>query len=217
MPRRPQRLLAGVGLMAVVRFSLILQCVRDSFDTARWSATVCQLVQFTALWPASWVSALDKFRVSKSSEVEEIWRICDDQLQFVQACDAATIGWALEVGDVHGAWEAWSAAAERALTSAQVLAGGPAPSGGLVQGGRSARFGFVVLGGARVCRFRADVTDPSSATEVHMFRDCPVAPLPHCWFASVGSRLSLTLFGVLVEAGLPCLEVWTLVCSWRVF
>ena len=42
-----------------------------SFDAARWSATVCQLFQFTALGPPSWASALDKSRGAKSAEVGE--------------------------------------------------------------------------------------------------------------------------------------------------
>ena len=108
--------LVGVGLMVAAGFNLFFL----SFESSRWSAIVCQAVKFTALWPASWVAAVDKSRSSKPAEVGEVWRIYDERLQCVQACDVL----AIEGGDVHGAWDAWSAAAENALASAFVMAGG---------------------------------------------------------------------------------------------
>ena len=58
-----------------------------------------------------------------------------------------------------------------------VNSGGPVPSRGLVRGRGSAQFRRVVLGGPRVRRFRASISDPTSATEVHMFKDSSMVPL----------------------------------------
>ena len=49
------------------------------------------------------------------------------------------------------------------------------PGRGLVRGG--ARFRSVPLGAPGVKRFRADIADPSSATDVHMFLDCSLVPV----------------------------------------
>ena len=54
-----------------------------SFLDARWSAKVTQPVKVSPLWSASWVSAVDKSRMSKSAEGRGIWEIHDNCLQFV--------------------------------------------------------------------------------------------------------------------------------------
>ena len=51
------------------------------------------------------------------------------------------------------------------------------PSRGLALGRGTARFRNVAVGGAKVCRLRGDVADPTSASEAHVFRDCSIAPL----------------------------------------
>ena len=102
------------------------------FVAARWSAKVTQPVKVSPLWPASWVSAVDKSRNSKSAEVREIWDIYDYRLQFVPVADALAIGDALVGRDVHLAWRVWSTAAVSALASALGIAGGPVHLCGLV-------------------------------------------------------------------------------------
>ena len=58
-------------------------------------------------------------------EVREVWEVYDHGLQFVPIADALAVGDALAGGDVHLAWENWSATAERALAYAFGMAGGP--------------------------------------------------------------------------------------------
>ena len=72
-----------------------------SFVAGGWSAKVTQPVTFSPLWPASWVSAVDKSRKTKSAEVTEVWEVYDHGLQFVPIADALTVGDALAGGDVH--------------------------------------------------------------------------------------------------------------------
>ena len=106
----PRRLLhcVGVGLTAVIGSSLTLLAVCASFEPAWWSAEVCQPDKVSALWPASWVSAVDECRSSRSAEVRDTWEIYDDRLQFVPVAAALAIGDTLPTGDVHRAWENWS-------------------------------------------------------------------------------------------------------------
>ena len=71
--------------------------VRASFRGCRWSAKVTQPCKVTPLWPASWVSAVDRSRGSKSAEVRDIWDICDHILQFIPGNEAGAIDDALAV------------------------------------------------------------------------------------------------------------------------
>ena len=105
-----------------------------SFCARRWTARVVLPVRVTPLWPASWVSAVDKTRNSKSLEVRDIWDIYDHVLQFVPVDDAWAIDDALVDRDVHLAWTNWSSAAERALVDAFQRSGGPVPIQGLSLG-----------------------------------------------------------------------------------
>ena len=57
--------------------------VRALFDCCRWTCRVTQPLQRTLLWPASWLPAVDKSRRSKSVEVQRVWEICDERLQFM--------------------------------------------------------------------------------------------------------------------------------------
>ena len=101
--------------------------VSTSFVASRWSAKVVQLVRVSPLWPASWVSAVEKSRSSTFVEVRDVWEIYDRCLQLVPIADALAIGDAVVSRDGHLAWEIWSAAAERALASAFGMAGGRVP------------------------------------------------------------------------------------------
>ena len=97
-----------------------------------------QPVQRSPLWPASWLPALNKSRVSKSAEVQRVREIYDDRLQFMGRVDALALDESLDVGDVSRAWLVWSSAAEAALADAYRFAGGPMPVKGLVMGGGTA-------------------------------------------------------------------------------
>ena len=86
------------------------------------------------LWPASWLPAIDKSRGSKSVEVQRVWGIYDERLQFMSRQDASLLDESLGRDDVSMAWAVWSRAAESALADAFRFSGGPLPSGVLVLG-----------------------------------------------------------------------------------
>ena len=88
--------------------------VRALFDYERWSCSVTQPVRFSPLWPALWLPAVDKGRSSKSAEVQRVWEIYDDRLQFMSQRDAF-LNESLNAGDVSEVWLVWSRAAETAL------------------------------------------------------------------------------------------------------
>ena len=121
--------------------------VRVSFDCCRWSCRVTQPVQRTPLWPAFWLPAVDKGRGSKSVEVQRVWEIFDERLQFMSRQDAFLLDEFLDAGDVSRAWLVWSGAVEAALADAFRFSGGPLRSRGLVLGRGSASFRVVRLGG----------------------------------------------------------------------
>ena len=97
--------------------------------------------------------AVDKSRGSKSVEVQRVWEIYDDRLQFMSRQGALLLGESLGAGDVSRAWLVWSSAAETAPADAYRFSGGPAPNQGLVLGRGMARFRLVRLGGIRFGRF----------------------------------------------------------------
>ena len=106
--------------------------VRTLFDCCRWTCSVTQVVQRTPLWPASWLPAVDKSRGSKSVEVQRVWEVYDERLQFMSRRDALLLDASLAAGDVSQAWAVWSGAVESALVDAYQFSGGPLPSRGLV-------------------------------------------------------------------------------------
>ena len=114
--------------------------VRALFDCSRWTCSVTQVVQCTPLWPASWLPAVDKSRGSKSVEVQRVWEVYDERLQFMSCYDAFLLDSSLAVGDVSQAWAVWSGAVESALADAYLFSGGPLPSRGLVLGRGRASF-----------------------------------------------------------------------------
>ena len=97
------------------------------------------------LWPASCLPAVDKSRGSKSVEVQRVWGIYDERLQFVSRLDALLLDESLVV---------WSGAVESALADAHRFSGGPLPSRGSVLGRESASFRVVRLGGHKVRKAR---------------------------------------------------------------
>ena len=119
--------------------------VRAFFDCGRWDSWVTQPVRCTPLWPASWLPIVDKTRGSKSAEVQRVWEVYDERLQFMSRRDALLLDESLGLDDVSMAWTVWSRAAEAALADAYQFSGGPLPSRGLVLG---RGYCFVSLGSA---------------------------------------------------------------------
>ena len=78
--------------------------VRTLFDYDRWSCRVTQPVRYSPLWPASWLPAVDKSRGSKSVEVQRVWEINDDRLQFMSTQDALLLDESLDADDISQAW-----------------------------------------------------------------------------------------------------------------
>ena len=62
--------------------------VRALFDYGRWSCSVTQPVRFSPFWLAFWLPAVDKSRGSKSVEVQRVWEVYDERLQFMSWQDA---------------------------------------------------------------------------------------------------------------------------------
>ena len=81
--------------------------VRASFSVGRWSAKVCLPARSSVLWPAAWVSCLDKSKGSKSVEVRRIWEVYDESLSFIPPF-LRGIRSSLLAGDVSYAWRIWS-------------------------------------------------------------------------------------------------------------
>ena len=83
---------AAVSGCEVVRDRWVVphSAVRTCFDYSRWLARVSLLLQRTPLWPASWLPFLDKSRGSKAAEVQRVWDIYDDRLQFMSRDES---GW----------------------------------------------------------------------------------------------------------------------------
>ena len=151
--------------------------VRASFLYSRWTCRVSQPVRCTPLWPASWLPALDKSRESKSVEVQRVWDVYDERLQFMSREDALNLDEALLNGDVSSAWMVWSSAAEKALADAFQLAGGPVPSRGQVLGRGMVRMRTVRLGGPVVRSVRRNAADVGEVDDVSLYRDSSAAPV----------------------------------------
>ena len=115
---------------------------------------------------------VDKSRGSQSVEVQRVWEIYDDRLQYMSRLDASLLDQSLDRSDVSLAWSVWSRAAESALVDAFRFSGGPIPSRGLILGRGTALLRSVQLGGPRVRRARAN-----AAEDVFLYRDCSLAPL----------------------------------------
>ena len=92
--------------------------VRALFDYGRWESWVTQPVHCTPLWPASWLLVVGKSRSSKSAEVQRVWEVYDERLQFMSHRDASLLDESLDRDDVSLAWAVWSQAAESALADA---------------------------------------------------------------------------------------------------
>ena len=80
-------------------------------------------VRYSPLWPASWLPAVDKSKRSKPVEVQRVWEIYDERLQFMSKHDAIQLDESLNADDVSRAWLVWSGAAEVALADAYQFCG----------------------------------------------------------------------------------------------
>ena len=125
----------------------------------------------------SWLPAVDKSRGSKSVEVQRVWEVYDERLQFMSCQDALMLDASLASGDVSQAWAVWSSSVETALADAYRFSGGPLPSRGLVLGRGRASFRVVKLGGHRVRKARGYAADPNDAADVSLCRDSSLALL----------------------------------------
>ena len=150
--------------------------VRASFLYSSWTCQVSQPVKRTPLWPASWLPALDKTRGSRSVEVQRVWEIYDERLQFMSREDALGLDGALLCGDVSRAWMVWSSAAENALADAFRFAGGPVPDRGLVLGRGMVRIRTVRLGPV-VRSVRRNAADSGEVDDVSLYKDSSAAPV----------------------------------------
>ena len=128
-----------------------------------------------SLWPASWLPAVDKSRGSKSVEVQRVWEVYDERLQFMSRHDAMQLDESLDAGDVSRS--VWSGAVESALADAYQFSGGPLPGRGLVLGRESASFRVVTFGGHKVRKARGNAADAVDAADVFLYRDSSIAPL----------------------------------------
>ena len=62
------------------------------------------------------------------AEVQRVWDLCDDRLQYIALADVLRFDESLLENDVSRAWMVWSGAAETALDDAYCFAGGhPGP------------------------------------------------------------------------------------------
>ena len=151
--------------------------VGSYFDCRRWTCRVTQPIQRTPLWPAAWLSAVDKSRSSKSVELQRVWEMYDDPLQFMAVPEALWRDDASRWEDVSDAWIVWSAETMTALADACCFAGGPVPDRGLVPGRSVAQFMVVRLGGPQVRKARNIVAGPLDGGDVLMYRDSSIASL----------------------------------------
>ena len=168
-------LMVIVGILWLVALLLRLRLTPVRFNS--WTCQVSQPVRCTPLWPASWLPALDKSRGSKSIEVQKVWDVYDERLQFMSREDALNLDEALLHGDVSSAWMVWSSAAEKALADAFQFAGGPVPDRGLVLGRGMVRMRTVRLGGPIVRSVRRNAADVGEVDDVSLYRDSSAAPV----------------------------------------
>ena len=159
------------------------------------------------MWPASWLAAVEKSRSSR-----DLVRFKDAWQLLMSGCSLRrlAIERSINSGGVHNAWLCWSWAAESALVSAYVESGGPIPGSGLVRGRGHAWFRSVALGGPNVHRFRTDMAEPFSATEVHVYM---TILLYICLILSVGSRPFMIFLVVMGGMASHSPEAWSLVLS----
>ena len=151
------------GLLLILRFGLFLTAAGGLVRLL----SLCNVLPFGLLLGCLLLIR----RGSKSVEVQRVWEVYDERLQFMSRQDALQLDESLGAGYVSRAWLLLSGAAEAALADAYQFSGGPLPGRGLVLGRGSASFRVVRLGGHRVRKARGHAAD------VFLYRDSSVAPL----------------------------------------
>ena len=171
--------------------------VRTHFECSLWVSRVSLPVQRSPLWPASWLPVLDESRGSESAEVQRVWGIYDDRLQFMTKDDALGLDGACEDGDVSRAWSVWSSAAEAALVDACQFSGGLVPERGVVLGRGEFLVRTVRLGGPQVRKARRNFADPLGGCDVFTYHDASTAVLLDLRrrFKAVGDLLHAVIRG----------------------
>ena len=149
----------------------------------RWSCRFTQLVQRTHLWLASWLPAIDKSRGSKSVEVQRVWKVHDERLQFVSLQNAQWLTESLDADDVSHAWIVWCGAAETALADGYRFCGVLSLAGVWFLGVVVALFRVVWLGGHKVRKVRDNFL---MLLMVLVFSCIVTLPLPFCFKAVLG-------------------------------
>ena len=152
-------------------------------------------------------------RGSKSVEVQRVWEVYDERLQFISRPDAVRLDESLVAGDVSRACLVWSGAAETALADAYLyrFCGGPIPSRGLVFGRGGALFRDVKLGGHKVRKARCNVSDAHDAADVFLHRDSSIAGLldMRCRFRAVMSVLDAMIrYGISLARSVELTAQW---------
>ena len=191
--------------------------VRTLFDCCRWDCRVTRPVQHTPLWPASWLPAVDKGQGSKSVEVQRVWGVYDERLQFMSRQDALHLDESLDAGDVSRAWLVWSGAAEAALVDAYRFSGGPFSGRGLVLGRGAGLFRGIQLGGHWVRRARANAADAIDAADVFLYRDFSIAPLLDMrrrFMAVMDILDAMIRYGVSLSRSVELTAQWDRVLAW---
>ena len=193
------------------RWIVLHLAVRACFECVRWSCKVIQPVRRSPLLPASWLPALDKSRGSKSVEVQRVWEVYDDPLQFMSWDDAVALDESLHACDVSRAWLVGSFAAEAALADAFRFAGGSAPDRGLVLGRGAARMRTVRLGGHHERSIRRSAADVGKGDDVHLYKDSSAVPL---WIFGVDSKAVLNVLDGLIRHGVSLSRSVELLIQW---
>ena len=207
------RAAAAVSRCEVMRDRWVVPhfAVRTCFDYSRWLAKVSLPVQRMILWPASWLPVLDKGRGSNAAEVQRVWDIYDDRLQFMSRDDALSLDGALDCGDVSLAWTIWSSAFEAALADAYRFAGGLVPDRGLVLGRGVFCLRTVRLGDPEVRRARKNISDSQEGSDVSLYHDVSTAPL-----LDLRRRLKavVDLLAAMIRGGVSLARSVELVVQW---
>ena len=89
-------------LFSPERFKLIGGLL--SLIAAGGPVELLSLCSVLPVWPASWLLVVDKGRGSKSVEVQRVWEVYDERLQFMSRQDALLLDEALGADDVSRAW-----------------------------------------------------------------------------------------------------------------
>ena len=132
--------------------------------------------RFSVLWPAAWVTCLDKSWSSKSVEVRRIWEMYDESLSFVHPAFWEGVRSSPLAGDVSSAWSISSFSTEVSLVRAFIDAGAPVPQAGVRLGRGAAQFRHVPVGGPVVGKLRSDLGS-GDGQSVHLFKDASVSQI----------------------------------------